>query len=70
MPLMSGTDFAREVRKVNSHIPIILVTGHTDAMTPEVARDLGITRFVYKPIQLEELSVSLRLVADLPPSVG
>jgi PAS domain S-box-containing protein len=56
MPLMSGTDFAREVRKVNSHIPIILVTGHTDAMTPEVARDLGITRFVYKPIQLEELS--------------
>ena len=56
MPWMSGTDFAREVRKINSLIPIILVTGHTDAMTPEVATGLGITRFVYKPIQLEELS--------------
>jgi CheY-like chemotaxis protein len=56
MPLMSGTDFAREVRKVNSHIPIILVTGHTDAIIPEDAREFGVTRFVYKPIQLEELS--------------
>ncbi len=52
IPGMSGIDFAREVRKANKLIPIILVTGHPTVGTAIKAVEFGALRYLTKPIDV------------------
>lgn len=53
IPGMSGIDFAREVRKTDKLIPIILVTGQPTVSTAIKAVEFGALRYLTKPIDIQ-----------------
>lgn len=55
MPNMSGIDFSREVRKENCEIPIIVVSAHNDSNILIEAIEIGISRFILKPLNINKL---------------
>jgi len=59
MPKMNGLEFSRIVKHHNRRIPIILVTANTETKTFTDAIDIGINKFLIKPIMLDKLSTSL-----------
>ena len=62
MPDLTGANLSQELRKIRPDIPIILCTGFSDTVTNDVANDLGINEFVYKPLGKEELGRTVRKV--------
>jgi len=61
MPGMSGWQVAEEVKKLNKHTPIILMTGWDVQLMDNEMRDRGVDFIVNKPFQLDQL---LKLVHD------
>jgi len=55
MPNMSGIEFSKHVRKDNSEIPIIVISAHNDSDILIEAIELGISRFLLKPLNISEL---------------
>lgn len=59
MSPMDGLDFVRHIRTAtdspNPYLPIILVTGHTDADLIVKARNAGVNEFLAKPISAKSL---------------
>ena len=65
---MDGFSFASKLRSIRGHalgmVPIIMVSGHTDIAS--VARDIGISEFLSKPISARGLYERLIQVLDRP----
>lgn len=59
MPGMTGVEAALEIRKVDPHVPIALITGSAHALNSTHLAQARITRTFLKPFDLEELSVWL-----------
>jgi CheY-like chemotaxis protein len=62
MPLLSGTDFVRQVRGLGNtaHIPIVMVTGLRAASSVEAAIDeAGADLYITKPYTIEDLRKNL-----------
>ena len=55
LPGINGMEFAKEVLKIKSKVPIILITGYVDMQCFVEAINMGITQFVSKPIQFKLL---------------
>lgn len=62
MPNLSGEDLAREILRIRPDIPIVLCTGFSHTMTEEKARELGIRKFMMKPILRHDLVLALQEV--------
>lgn len=65
MPQMNGLQFISAVRSVNSscpYLPIIMLTGHSDASRLNEARDRGVTEFLCKPVTANALLKRLEAV--------
>lgn len=56
MPGLSGLELAREVKKKNADIPIILITGWEVNMDKTQLEAAGIMEVLYKPFRLEQLT--------------
>ncbi len=59
MPIMNGLEFSRIIKSKNRRIPIILITANTEISSFIEAIDIGINKFLIKPINLDKLSESL-----------
>ena len=63
MPQMDGVGLVKAVRKVNASVPVIASTGllnvHGDGDRAATLRELGVSQFLYKPFQNEELLSAL-----------
>ncbi|MFO1501145.1 MAG: response regulator [Verrucomicrobiota bacterium] len=57
MPEMSGGELAREIRKRDEQLPIVLITGARDAEVPP-----GFMAVVYKPFTLSDLQLVTKRV--------
>lgn len=55
MPGMDGLDLHGELRRRGLEIPVILMTAYATPEARERARKLGVSRFVEKPADPEEL---------------
>ncbi len=66
MPRMTGDKLAQEILKVRSDMPIILCTGYSNRISEARARELGIRKYIEKPIEMENLARSVREVLDGP----
>ena len=70
MAPMDGVDLTRLIRDgetpLDSFIPIIMISGHTEMDRIVRARDAGITEFLAKPISAKMLYYRLRVVAEQP----
>jgi CheY-like chemotaxis protein len=62
MPYMTGDQFAGEIMKIKSDIPIILCTGYSYQIDDQKSRDTGIKGFVMKPVTMKELAETIRSV--------
>jgi len=64
MPDVTGVTLAQKMLRVRKELPIILCTGHSDLVSAEEAKDLGILEFVMKPMVRKELAETVRRVLD------
>jgi PAS domain S-box-containing protein len=60
MPKLPGDELARELLQIRPDIPIILCTGFTTRITENEAKSLGVRAFLAKPLQLEDLAITVR----------
>jgi CheY-like chemotaxis protein len=59
MPEMTGVQLAGQIRKLSPDIPIILCTGYSETVTEETAGRFGISKFLMKPINRENLAFAV-----------
>jgi len=64
MPGITGLQLAGEIRRIRPEIPIILCTGHSNAVTYDKLEEAGIREFLVKPLSRKELSEAIRRVLD------
>ena len=60
MPEIDGFEFARTVRRVNSHIPILFMSARDDLPSKQRGFQLGIDDYMVKPVELAELLMRVR----------
>lgn len=60
MPEIDGFEFARTVRQVNRHIPILFMSAKDDLPSKQKGFQLGIDDYMVKPIELDELLLRVR----------
>ena len=64
MPNMTGITLSKKMLKIRSDIPIILLTGFSEAITVENARDAGLRGIIMKPVIKREMTMTIRKVLD------
>ncbi len=62
MPGMTGKQLAEEILKNRPDLPVILCTGFSEHINEEKARNLGIKKFLNKPVSPRELAAAVREV--------
>ena len=60
MPKMTGVSFARNVKEVAPELPVIICTGYSDGVSAGAVSDAGIDCLLMKPLEIRELSASIR----------
>jgi DNA-binding response OmpR family regulator len=55
LPGMSGFDLVRKINKLDSEIPIIMITAYSSEQGKREADDLGVRRYFKKPLDPDEL---------------
>lgn len=70
MEPVDGLEFAKRVRtsddSPNIYVPLIMLTGHTDACRVFQARDAGVNEFLAKPISAKKLYLRIKAIIDTP----
>ena len=61
MPVMDGLEVCRRLKKLKAAIPIILLTARDDMTTRAAAMDLGVSEFVAKPVNNQDLLNRVRM---------
>ena len=64
MPMMSGIEMATEIKKTHPHTRIIFISCHSDFEFARSAVDLGVYRYVMKPILSDELTIALEKLLE------
>jgi two-component system cell cycle sensor histidine kinase/response regulator CckA len=64
MPNMTGDKLAIELMKIRSDISVIICTGYSKKISGEIASEIGIKAFAYKPIVKADLAKTVRKVLD------
>lgn len=59
MPVMDGLKMSEEIRKMNPDIPIVVTTAFNESPFITKAEELGVCRYIKKPVVKEELIQSL-----------
>jgi PAS domain S-box-containing protein len=65
MPHMTGDKLAQEILNIRPDMPIILCTGYSERMSEDRAQEIGIRKYIEKPIEKETLARSVREVLDV-----
>jgi len=64
MPEMCGVDVLAEVRKINSEIEVIIMTGYASVDTAKEIMKLGAYDYMLKPYNIEELVEKVEAAYD------
>ena len=59
MPEMTGSELAREIRRIRPDIPVVLMSGYVTPALAASARDLGIKDVLAKPLAVRDIARSL-----------
>jgi signal transduction histidine kinase/CheY-like chemotaxis protein len=66
MPELVGTEFVRRIRSLRPSIPILLMSGHGDALLAARAAAAGVDEVLHKPLHGREIAEALARL--LPPT--
>lgn len=64
MPHLTGLELAHKLWDIKPELPIILCTGFSQQITAEMALEMGIKRFLTKPLVVREVAETVRSVLD------
>jgi len=64
MPRMTGYELAKGVLHTRNRMPIILCTGYNETVTKTNAIKIGISRYLQKPVQNNDLLLTIRELLD------
>ena len=64
MPKMTGLELTQRVKKLNSQLLVILMTGYSSKISEDDIGKYGISAYCRKPLRLAELSQVIRRVLD------
>ncbi|HPS94143.1 MAG TPA: PAS domain S-box protein [Deltaproteobacteria bacterium] len=64
MPRMDGDQLAERLHRIRPDIPIIICTGYSDFLSPDVMCVSGIRNVMNKPILMKDLAKTIRAVLD------
>ncbi len=64
MPVMDGLSMARKIRNIDPTVPIIIVTAFEQTDYLMRAIDIGMDKYVSKPVEPDRLSAALHACAD------
>lgn len=64
MPILTGIDLVREIKRIRPGMPVILCSGFNETMTREKAMELGVDEFILKPIVFKHIAPTIRRVLD------
>ena len=64
MPKMTGDQFVKEILKIRPDMPTILCTGFSEKIDEDKAKEIGIRRYIEKPINRRDLAYMVRKVLD------
>jgi DNA-binding NtrC family response regulator len=65
LPGMNGLEFLKAIRKINSEVPIILMTAYGSVEAAVEAMRNGASNYVLKPFPLEEIKLVIRKELDV-----
>ncbi len=54
MPIMDGIEMSKNIREIDSNIPIIVMSAHHENKILEDIKQYNITQYLFKPINLDE----------------
>ena len=60
MPVMTGLEMAAEISRAMSHVKIVIITGYADFEYARQALHYGVTDYLLKPLDTEELCKVLK----------
>ena len=63
MPLMSGNELVKEIRKEDKFVPVIMVTAKGTIGDKQTSFDLGVDDYMVKPIGSDELIMRINALA-------
>ncbi len=66
MPGMTGDKFSAKILNIRKEMPIILCTGYSESFTENMARNMGIRKYIQKPITYQSLTCLVRELLDEP----
>ena len=55
MPQITGKELIEKVRAINATVPIVIMTGFSNALTADTVLELGIDRYLEKPVAFPKL---------------
>lgn len=59
---MNGIEVLRDIKKIDSNIPVIMITAFTDVPTVVSAMKAGATDYIGKPLDLDQLEIVLNKI--------
>ena len=62
MPGMTGTELARQMRRLRADIPVVLISGYTGPVLTQQAISAGIEHILTKPLALRQIAEALSKV--------
>ncbi len=64
MPRKTGLDVVTEAREIREGLPVVLMTGYSDKITPEKLDELEVSGLVTKPLSGRNLGAAIRNALD------
>lgn len=59
MPGMDGIDTLKEIRKMDPHLPVVMITGHGTIDTAVTATKSGAFDFIEKPLSIDKVLITI-----------
>ncbi|MBU1340540.1 MAG: PAS domain S-box protein [Proteobacteria bacterium] len=64
MPQLTGDKLAKEILKINPKMPVILCTGYSEKINAENAAEIGVCKYLEKPVTARAFAVEVRTALD------
>ena len=64
MPICDGLEMAKEIKKISKETPVVVLSAFSEKERLLKAIDVGIDKYLIKPIDPDELMLTLNLIAD------
>jgi DNA-binding response OmpR family regulator len=66
LPEMHGAEVLREIRAINTSVPVIIITGEASEQLHRQCERLGVHDYLKKPVDYDALLTSIKLALEIP----